>query len=89
VGVYEEADYVEDTFQLDHGDALVMYTDGVTEAMNSQKEEFGEQRLGSILGGQADKSSQGIVDVIKAGITDFVEGVEQSDDITILVLKRK
>ena len=89
VGVYEEADYVEETFQLDHGDALVMYTDGVTEAMNSQKEEFGEERLGSILGGQADKSSQGIVDVIKAGITDFVEGVEQSDDITILVLKRK
>ena len=89
VGVYEEADYVEDTFQLDHGDALVMYTDGVTEAMNPQKDEFGEQRLENILGGHADKSSQGIVDVIKAGITDFVEGFEQSDDITILVLKRK
>ena len=74
---------------MEQGDTLVMFTDGVTEAMNSASEMFGTERLDHVLRGQADKSCHQIVESIKSGITDFVGDEEQSDDITILVLKRK
>lgn len=89
VGAFEEEVYADNTLQLDHGDTLVMFTDGVTEAKNSTHRQFGTDRLNNILSGVADKSSQEIVEAIKAGITDFVEDAEQNDDITMLVLKRK
>jgi sigma-B regulation protein RsbU (phosphoserine phosphatase) len=89
VGAFEEEVYVEKTFQLGHGDTLVMFTDGVTEARDSTNRQFGTDRLNNILSGVADKSSREIVEAIKTGINDFVEDTEQSDDITLLVLKRK
>ena len=49
----------------------------------------GKTTLLNILSGLADKSSQEIVEAVKTGIADFVNGAEQSDDITMLVLKRK
>ena len=89
VGAFEEEVYTDKTLQLDHGDTLVMFTDGVTEATDSTNRPFGTERLDIILSGVADKSSREIVEAIKAGITDFVEDAEQTDDITILALKRK
>ena len=89
LGAFDGAEYIEENLQMEHGDTLVMYTDGVTEAMNPAFEELGEERLDRILSGLADKSSQEIVEAVKTGIADFVDGAEQSDDITMLVLKRK
>ena len=89
VGAFDGIDYKEDTLQLEHGDTLVMFTDGVTEAMNGAEQEFGAERLDNILSGLASNSSQQIVEAVKAGVRDFVDGAEQSDDITMLVLKRK
>ena len=89
MGALDGAVYKEDTLQLDHGDALVMYTDGVTEAKNQKREEFGKERLDAILLRLPGKSSRQIIEDVKAGITDFVAGAEQHDDITMLVLKRK
>ena len=89
VCAFDGVDYKEETLQLEHGDALVMFTDGVTEAMTQTYEEFGTERLDNILKGQVGKSSQQIIETVKAGIADFVDGAEQSDDITMLVLKRK
>ena len=89
VGIFEEEVYSDKTLQLDHGDTLVMYTDGVTEAKDSTNNQFGTDRLDNILSGVADKSSQEIVEAIKAGIADFVGDAEQNDDITMLALKRK
>ena len=89
MGVFEEEVYADKTLQLDHGDTLVMYTDGVTEAGDSTDRLFGTDRLNNILSGVADKSSQEIVEAVKAGIADFVGDAEQNDDITLLVLKRK
>ena len=73
VGAFEEEVYTDKTLQLDHGDTLVMFTDGVTEATDSTNRPFGTERLDNILSGVADKSSREIVEAIKAGITDFVE----------------
>ena len=88
MGAFDGVNYKEETLQLDHGDALVMFTDGVTEAMNQNREEFGTQRLSNTLSHLAGKSSQQIVEGVKASLTEFVNGAEQHDDITMLVLKR-
>ena len=89
VGALKGIVFKENTLQLEHGDTLVMYTDGVTEALNPAKKEFGTTRLDHILRGMAGKSCQQIVESVRAGITDFVGEAEQSDDITMLVVKRK
>ena len=89
VGALKGIQFKENTLQLEHGDTLVMYTDGVTEAMRQTREVFGKMRFNEILMTLADKGSQEIVESVKAGITDFVGDREQSDDITMLVLKRK
>ena len=89
LGAFDGIEYKEETLQLEHGDTLVMFTDGVTEAMTKTYEEFGTERLDNILGGLAGKGSQEIIETVKAGVKEFVDGAEQSDDITMLVLKRK
>jgi len=81
--------YKEGSLQLDCGDALVMYTDGVTEAKNPEREEFGTERLDAMLSRLPGKSSRQIIEEVKTGVNGFVAGAEQHDDITMLVLKRK
>ena len=88
MGALKDAVYKEDTLQLGHGDALVMYTDGVTEAKNQKRDEFGTERLDAMLSSLSGKSSRQIIEAVKAGITDFVADAEQHDDITMLVLER-
>ena len=66
-----------------------MFTDGVTEATDAEFQEFGPERMDSILCQNADAECQHIVEAVRAGIMDFVGEAEQSDDITMLVMKRK
>ena len=87
LGVFDMTAYEEDSLQLDSGDMLVMFTDGVTEAMNSEGEEFGVRRLKTTLGSLAGQDSRQVVDAVKTAIKDFVDGAAQSDDITMLVVK--
>ena len=89
VGVYDGVKYKEDTLQLEHGDTLVMFTDGVTEARNQAREEFGTERLNYMLSGLANTNCRQMVETVKAGLATFVDGAEQHDDITMLVIKRK
>ena len=81
--------YRQDELQLDPGDRILLYTDGVTEAHNPQKELFGEERLMSILnrtdGEKGETVLSGILDEVKA----FEAGVEQFDDITMSILTLK
>lgn len=89
IGAFEDLEYKENTLQLEHGDTLVMFTDGVTEAMSPTFEEYGNDRLDNVLGQLAAADCQKIIESVKADISTFVEDAEQSDDITMLVLKRK
>ena len=89
LGSFDGIEYKEGTLQMEPGDTLVMYTDGVTEAMNASREELGPERFEQILQTVRDKSSQEIVKAVRTGIADFVAGAKQSDDITMLVIKRK
>jgi sigma-B regulation protein RsbU (phosphoserine phosphatase) len=89
VGIFDGVAFEEDTLQLASGDALVMFTDGVTEALSPELEEFGTERLRTILAGQAGKSSRQVIETVRTAIKDFAGDAEQSDDITMLVIKRK
>ena len=89
VGAVEGLSYHEQKIQLEKGDALFMFTDGVTEAMNVSLEEFGEQRMEQTLQQADGKSGQEVIDAVTGEVKAFVEEAEQSDDITMLVLKRK
>ena len=88
VGAIDDFQFSEETLQLEHGDTLLLYTDGVTEAINSGDEEFGNQRLQAALAQLTRENSQEIIDRIKASVSDFVGEAEQSDDITLLAIKR-
>ena len=71
------------------GDTLLLYTDGVTEAINPQEEEFTETRLEQTLKKVAGQTCQQVIDTIKADVKTFANGAEQSDDITLLAIKRQ
>jgi sigma-B regulation protein RsbU (phosphoserine phosphatase) len=89
LGLFVGKPYLENTLQLNAGDTLYMYTDGVNEAMDSSSEEFGNDRMADILKGTTAMDCRQVVDSMRKGIRDFVGDAEQSDDITMLVLKRK
>ena len=88
-GAIEGINFHEATLTLKPGEALVMFTDGVTEAMNIANEEFGEQRLEDTLASHAQDSCQGVIDAIKASVKAFAGEAEQSDDITVMAVRRK
>ena len=88
VGAIDGIEYHEGRLMLEKSDALVMFTDGVTEAMNVQNEEFGEERLEDTLAEVTLHNCQQMVEAIKADVAAFAGEAEQSDDITVLTLKR-
>ena len=89
VGAVENMTYHEEKMQLEKGDTLYMFTDGVNEAVNESLEEFGDNRLEETLQKVTTHSCQEVIDAVTADVKAFVGNAEQSDDITMLVLKRK
>ena len=81
-------DFEQGSITLAPGDALVLYTDGVTEAMNGEHEELGMERLQEILAATSSRSPEEINRSIFNGIRAFAGGAPQSDDITCLTLFR-
>jgi serine phosphatase RsbU (regulator of sigma subunit) len=81
--VYEQA---ETTFEP--GDILVLFSDGVTEAPDPQDQEFGEERLATLVGNLRDRPAREIVEQIHAEVHTFTQGAPPADDITVLVARR-
>jgi sigma-B regulation protein RsbU (phosphoserine phosphatase) len=79
----------EQNVNLGAGDLLFQYTDGVNEAMNNQKEEFGEERLKEVIRKYAHLPVDAFLKSLDREIRDFTEGFPQSDDITAVVVKIK
>ena len=80
--------YTEIEHQLEAGDMLVLYSDGVTEAQNASSEEYGEARLLECLRATAAQPVARIIECVLASIDAFVRGSPQFDDITILMARR-
>ena len=89
VGMFQEAEYQSARIQVEPGDFLVIYTDGVSEACNTKNELFEEARLRQILEDFTGTTGTQLGDAIREGMRAFCEGAAQSDDITILVIEYK
>ena len=89
VGVMEDIHFSEAQLQLQPGDSLVLYTDGVTEAFDKADQAYGDDRLEAFLKTQAGNDSRGIIDHVLEDVHNFVKDAPQSDDITMLTLTRK
>lgn len=86
LGVFPDQEWTEKTISLQPGDLLFAYSDGLTEAMNSERECFGEGRLKSLLEQPLPPSSQEILNRVLEETERFVAGYHQMDDLTALVL---
>ena len=87
VGLVDDPDYTEQEILLRQGDVLVMYTDGVTEAINRSEKMFGEGQLRDVIRASAGLPAAGVLAAIRDEVTRFCGDTPQFDDITILVLK--
>jgi sigma-B regulation protein RsbU (phosphoserine phosphatase) len=83
----ENAEYKESEIFLKPGDVLYLYTDGVTEAMNGERDLFSEERLLAALNANASSPPKELLEAIKREVDNFADGTEQADDITMLALK--
>ena len=89
LGVAPGMSFLQDTFTLPQGDTLLLYTDGVTEAMNSDRQEFGMERLREVFNGRPPSNSQEANQAVFKAVHAFAGDYPQSDDITCLTLSRK
>lgn len=89
VGAVEGVTYSNTQARLEIGDTLLMYTDGVNEAMNEAFEEYGDERMMRLLATQSGNDCQTIIDQQLADVKAFAGNAAQSDDITLMALKRK
>ena len=88
LGVFDDAKFGEREMQLKAGETLLVYTDGVTEAMNQARDLFGEERLLEALAQRASLSAEKLTECVVEKVEDFVQEAERSDDITLLAIKR-
>jgi phosphoserine phosphatase RsbU/P len=87
LAAFEDVIFVNEHLKLNPEETIFMYTDGVTEARNSIQEFFGEKRLLELIKGSGSLTTPDLIDETMKGVAQFVNGHEQSDDITILALR--
>ena len=85
LGLFEEGGFEDHTVQLDPSETLLLYTDGITEAVNSDKMLFGEERLEDLHKGK-ERDAQAAVKRTIGAVEDFSRGCEQFDDMTLLAV---
>lgn len=87
LGLLEEARYEAEEVELEAGDRLLFYTDGLTEARNARGELFGLKRLERLLASRRPADARELYGTVLAEIEEFTEGAEQADDIALLALE--
>ncbi len=88
LGLGPEAEYQEVQLELQPGEALVVYSDGVTEARNGAGEFFGEKRLFRLLSDVSGKNAVAVGETIIQAVEQFVGEAKRADDLSLIVLKR-
>ncbi|MFI5371913.1 MAG: PP2C family protein-serine/threonine phosphatase, partial [Candidatus Eisenbacteria bacterium] len=88
VGMLPAAEYAEGRVMLKPGDRLVLYTDGVTEAVDANGVMFGEERLYAMLESlPLDLTARGIVERVLSAVRGFLDEIEPGDDITVMAMR--
>jgi phosphoserine phosphatase RsbU/P len=88
LGAFPNQSYGHGTIELQQGDLLVAYTDGITEPENEYGEEFGEKRLAELLVQNANQPFAQLTRLIAATVRDWSTSPDQQDDMTLLMLRR-
>ena len=89
IGLVEEAEFAEKTIELQKDDLLVLYTDGITETVNLENQEFGRERLIKLIQQVNNAPVKQVVQEIRQGLEEFSEGKPLADDTTIVICKIK
>jgi sigma-B regulation protein RsbU (phosphoserine phosphatase) len=89
LGVHEDFAYEEGSFTVSSGDYLVLYTDGVTEALNARDEEFEQERLVAFIRSRQTEPLEGIVDGLLTSVLEFSGSSQAADDLTAIILRKK
>jgi sigma-B regulation protein RsbU (phosphoserine phosphatase) len=87
LGAMKDSEYQSNVIMLKPGESVFLYTDGITEAMNKNEEEFNESRLLECLTGKTNISSKELIENVFDEVHNFTNGIEQSDDITCLAFR--
>lgn len=87
IGVMDGFEYTEETVLLRNDQMLLIYTDGLTEAENTRKELFGDERLVQLMSTNTCGGPKEAIERLKKAVSEFAEGVYQSDDLTMLALR--
>jgi sigma-B regulation protein RsbU (phosphoserine phosphatase) len=87
VGLFEGATYEEERLTLSPGDWLIMFSDGISEAMNASGDEYGEERIIDCIQRNKALDPSRLLDALFSDVRDFARGAAQSDDITAMVLR--
>ena len=88
LGVIEPFEYEEEVVRLEKGDAIVIYSDGITESFNEADEPFGEERIAAILEKHRATSASAMMDEVIKSAKNFSGSRQQADDMTVVVLRR-
>jgi serine phosphatase RsbU (regulator of sigma subunit) len=88
LGLFDFATFDATPIELNHGDVLVAYSDGLTEAENNREEMFGEDRVKEIIRREAPSGVTRLHEVLISSIAEFTKGHDQSDDITMVIAQR-
>lgn len=88
VGITEFSHYDEGAIELELGDVLIIYSDGISEALNQQGEEFTAERLIQVVQQHADKSASQLRDRIDEALLQFMGSASPVDDMTLVIVKR-
>lgn len=89
LGLIDSYPISERTIQIHPGDSILLYTDGVTEAFSPAEDLFGEERLLDIIRSNSLATAESLLDAVEAGIDDFISSSPLSDDLTMMVIKRR
>jgi len=87
IGLVEEPGISSESITLAAGDTLLLYTDGITEALDTQGEEFGRGRLAELVQQEADMSARQLVEALRHGLQEFTRGRPLADDATIVACR--
>jgi sigma-B regulation protein RsbU (phosphoserine phosphatase) len=86
-GLFEGLPYEEGTLMLDPGDQVVVFSDGVSEALNVGQEEFGEERIIAVASRLVQHDASDILNELVSSVRGFAAGAPQHDDVTALVVR--
>jgi phosphoserine phosphatase RsbU/P len=87
VGLVPEAEYTSVCMKLEPGDTLVLFSDGVTEAMDPTEQLFGVHRLRDVLHGHSKTSLEELQQAVLQSVENFARGASQADDLTLLLVR--